>query len=115
MNTFYTGAKIFAVSFLMALTAYAQEQQDGDFSPPPPPKFSAEKKAEMDKKIETLKTACATDIANLCAQDNGHRIIRCLKHQKDAITVSACSEALASFPDRPQRPPRQSAHNDAQE
>jgi hypothetical protein len=99
----------------MALTAYAQEQQEGDFPPPPPPKLSAEKKAEMDKKIEALKTTCATDIANLCAGDEGPRIIGCLKHQKESVTVSACSDTLAQFPDHPPRPPRQSANNSAQQ
>jgi hypothetical protein len=88
----------------MAFAAYAQEQEE-DF-PPPPPKPTAEMKAEFEKKLATLKTTCATDIANLCSDADGHRLIHCLKEGHQELTVKACQEAVSKIPDHPPRPPR---------
>lgn len=112
MNKFYIGSKIFLLSFLMAFAAYAQEQEDE--LPPPPPKPTAEMKAEFEKKLATLKSACSADIATLCADADGHRLIRCLKEDQKSLTVAACQEAVSKIPDRPHRPPRH-AHNQSEE
>lgn len=113
MNKFLMGTKIILLSTVMAFAAYAQEQEE-DFPPPPPPKPTAEMKAEFEKKLATLKAVCATDIAKLCSDAEGHRVIRCLKEDQKSITVTACQEAVAKLPDRPPHPPRH-AHNQSEE
>lgn len=101
MKTVLVLSRAFFFSFLVAFAAYAQEESQK------PPKPTAAMKAEFEKKIAALKTTCATDIANLCSDAEGPRVIGCLKHadREKSLTVASCQSAVEQIPDHRHPPP----------
>lgn len=94
MKTVSVLSQALFLSFVIALSVHASEEQ----RPQRP------SRAEMEKKIENLKTLCAQDIASFCAEAEGPHVIGCLKHNQDALTVEACQQEVAQIPDRPPHP-----------
>ncbi|WP_413288279.1 cysteine rich repeat-containing protein [Bdellovibrio sp. HCB337] len=96
MKTVSTVSRILILSFIVALSAYAAE----DKHPQRP------SRAELEQRLENLRTACADDIAALCSDAEGPQVIRCLKENSDSLTVATCQQEVAQIPNRPPHHPR---------